>query len=498
MIRCTSAANLLPPRLALLLCIAAGALQPATAQDASRQLADHPRVADAVRAWEEWVEYQAAMDAVPGVSLGIVHDQELIAAHGFGFANPETGLPATPETLYSICSISKLFTSVAVMQQRDAGRLRLSDPVADHLPWFTIEDAHPEDGPITIAGILSHSAGLPRESDYPYWTGTEGYPFPTHDQIVARIDEQATLYPASRYYQYSNLGLTLAGEIVSAVSGEPFGDYIRSNILDPLDMANTFTDVPVQLRGTRLAVGHTARKRDGSRPVAEPFQTRGIAPAAGFASSVLDLARFAMWQNRLLADGGEEVLRASTLREMHRVWWVDPDWETTRGLGFAVSREGDRTFVSHGGGCPGYYTHFRLEPKSKMAAIALTNSIGSEVSFYTLKALDLIAPAVEEALDEDAEPTERDPSLDRYTGVYESIWGEAAIVRWKEGLGYLWLDTRDPAGELFELKKTGEHTFRLVRKDDEAVLGQEFLFEIAEDGTVTRFLTHSNWYTKIR
>jgi hypothetical protein len=133
-----------------------------------------------------------------------------------------------------------------------------------------------------------------------------------------------------------------------------------------------------------------------------------------------------------------------------------------------------------------------------MAAIALTNSIGSEVSFYTLKALDLIAPAVEEALDEDAEPTERDPSLDRYTGVYESIWGEAAIVRWKEGLGYLWLDTRDPAGELFELKKTGEHTFRLVRKDDEAVLGQEFLFEIAEDGTVTRFLTHSNWYTKIR
>ncbi len=263
-------------------------------------------------------------------------------------------------------------------------------------------------------------------------------------------------------------------------------------------MADTFTEVPIELRGARLAIGHTARKRDGSRPIAEPFQTRGIAPAAGFASNVGDLAKFAMWQNRLLSGGGEEVLRASTLREMHRVWWVDPDWKTTRGLGFVVSREGDRTFVSHGGGCPGYYTHFRLEPKSKIAAIVLTNSIGSEVGFYTLKAFDLIGPAVEEALDEAGELASRDPSLDRYTGVYESIWGQAAIVRWKEGLGFLWLSSRDPGEDLFELKETGEHTFRLVRKDDEEVLGQEFVFEVAEDGTVTRYLTHSNWYTKIR
>jgi CubicO group peptidase (beta-lactamase class C family) len=461
-------------------------------------LADDPRVADALRMWEEWVEYQATMDAVPGVSLGIVHDQELIAAGAFGFANPETQMPATPETLYSICSISKLFTSVAVMQQRDEGKLRLGDPVAEHLPWFEIQDAHPDDGPITIAGILTHSAGLPRESDYPYWTGAEGYPFPTHEEIVARIDEQATLYPASRYFQYSNLGLTLAGEIVAAVSGQPFGEYIRSRILEPLDMKNTFTEVPIDLRGSRLAIGHTARRRDGSRPVAEPFQTRGIAPAAGFASTVGDLARFAMWQNRLLSGGGEEVLRASTRRDMHRAWWVDPDWKTTRGLGFAVSREGDRTFVSHGGGCPGYYTHFRLEPKSKIAAIVLTNSIGSEVGFYTLKAFDLIAPAVEEALDEEGEVPERDPSLDRYTGVYESIWGQSAIVRWEDGLAYLGLGSRDPANALFKLKKTDDHTFRLVRKDDDKVLGQEFVFEVAEDGSVTRYLTHSNWSTKIR
>jgi CubicO group peptidase (beta-lactamase class C family) len=478
------------------LCIVISFIGPAVAQG-PRKLADDPRVADAVRAWEEWVEYQAAVNAIPGVSTGLVHDQELISTNAFGFANPEAGVPATPETLYSICSISKLFTSIAVMQQRDAGRLRLDDAVAEHLSWLDIDDVHPDDEPITIRGLLTHSAGLPRESDYPYWTA-EDYPFPTHDEIVARLEEQETLYPSSRFFQYSNLGLTLAGEIVAATSEQTFADYVRDNILEPLGMKDTFTEVPKDLRGSRLAVGHSARGRDGTREVVAPFQVRGIAPAAGFASNVEDLTRFAMWQFRLLSDGRNEVLRASTLREMQRVQWVDPDWETTWGLGFAVTRPGERTFVSHGGGCPGYYTHFRAEPGSKIAAIVLTNSIGSEVGSYTAAAFDLVAPAIEKALKEPDAAPKRDPGLDRYTGVYDSIWGQVAVVRWDEGLALLWLRTREPAEALTRLKKTGEHTFRRIREDDEDVLGEEYVFDVAEDGTVTQVIWHSNGYRKIR
>ncbi|MEE9291632.1 MAG: serine hydrolase, partial [Acidobacteriota bacterium] len=380
--------------------------------------------------------------------------------------------------------------------QRDAGRLRLDDPITEHLEWFSLEDVHPDDGPITVRGLLTHSSGLPRESDYPYWT-EEDYPFPTRDEIKARLDDQKTLYPASRYFQYSNLALSMAGEIVVATSGEPFGDYIRANILDPLGMNNTFTEIPIDLRGNRLAIGHRSRHRDGSRDVVAPFQTRGIAPAAGFASNVGDLAKFAMWQFRLLSEGGEEVLRASTLREMHRVQWVDPDWETTWGLGFAVSRVGERTFVSHGGGCPGYYTHFRLEPKTRIAAIVLTNAIGSEVSFYSEKAFDLVAPAIKKALDDPKGAPKRDRSLDRYVGVYDSIWGQTAIIRWEDGLAALGLRSRDPKNALTKLKKTGEHTFRRIRKDDES-LGEAFEFDVAEDGKVTRFKRHSNWVLKVR
>ncbi len=467
------------------------------AADEAAPLTEDPRVTDALHAWREWVEYQAAIERVPGVSIAVMHDQELLAAGGFGLADPAGGRAATADTLYSICSISKLFTRIAVMRERDAGRLRLDDPVSAHLDWFSIEDVHPGDEEITVRGLLTHSAGLPRESDYPYWTA-QGYPFPTHDAIVERLAEQETLYPASRFFQYSNLGLTLAGEIVAAVSGEPFGSYMRSHILDPLEMRSTFPEIPRHVPLDRLAVGHTALRRDGTRDPVPLFDIAGIAPAAGFVSSAADLAKFAAWQSRLLDDGGEEVLRASTLREMQRVHWVDPDWETTWGLGFAVSREGDRTFVTHGGGCPGYYTHFRYQPDARLAVIALSNAIGTETGLYTLRGFDLVGPAVAAALESPDGTPERDPALDAYVGVYGSIWGQTAIVRWEEGLAEVDLDSRDPKESLVRLRKTGEHTFVKVRDDDDTVPGEEFLFEIGEDGLATRYLRHSNWVERIR
>ena len=262
-------------------------------------------------------------------------------------------------------------------------------------------------------------------------------------------------------------------------------------------MNDTFTEYPKELRGGRMAIGHTARKRDGTRDVIPAFQVRGIRPAAGFTSNVPDLAKFAMWQFRLLSKDGSEILRSSTLREMHRVHWVDPDWETTWGLGFSVKRDGDRTFVGHGGGCPGYYTQFRLEPKSKIAVIVLTNAIGSDVGTYAAKAFDLVAPAIKKAIDDpDGAPT-GDPSLDRYVGVYDSIWGQAAVLHWEDGLALLSLRARNPKKALHKLKKTGEHTFRRIRNDDQE-LGETIVFDVAEDGSVRRCKQHSNWNVKVR
>ena len=482
-------------------------LLPLTALDA-QTIANHDRVRQATELLKTWLEAQRAYDQIPGISAAVVYDQELVWSGGYGYADIARQAPATPSTIYSICSISKLFTSIAVMQQRDAGRLRLDDPVAKHLPWMTIKLSAPESGDITIEGLLTHASGLPRESDHPYWTGPD-FPFPTREQIIERISSQQTLYPAETYHQYSNLGLTLAGEVAAATAGMSYNDLITRNILSPLGMTSTTTDIPAAERGKRLAMGYSAIMRDGGRKPVPFFQARGIAPAAGFASTVEDLAKFASWQFRLLGKGGSEILKANTLREMQRVHWVDPDFETTWGLGFVVYRNENKTFVGHGGSCPGFRTNLQLKPDEKIATIVMANALGVNPGMWTQRAYDIMAPAIRAAAKSGtaapvaasgsapAPVVTYDASLDRYLGTYgSSFGGEFAVVRWEDGLSILSLPTMNPLQSLIKLRKTGDNTFRRVRRDE--ALGEEFVFEIGSDGKPTRFRWHNNYYAKVK
>lgn len=207
----------------------------------AQSVTDHPRVVEAVNLVEIWLGAHKDYNNIPGISAGVVYDQNLIWSEGFGYTDLESRNPATPSSIYSICSISKLFTSIGVMQLRDMGKFRLDDEVGSLLSWFDLKQSQSGGAPITIEGILTHSAGLPRESDYPYWT--DPFLFPSREEIITRLSSQETLYPAWKYYQYSNLGLTLAGEIVSQVSGQSYGNYMGDFILEPLGMTSTVPEI---------------------------------------------------------------------------------------------------------------------------------------------------------------------------------------------------------------------------------------------------------------
>ncbi len=459
-------------------------------------VADDPRVKDALNLMDVWFDAQQAYHNIPGISAAVVYDQELLWSRGFGYADVAREIEATPTTIYSICSISKLFTSVSVMQLRDLGRLRLDDPVSDHLPWFDIENTYPEAPPVTIQGLLTHSSGLPRESDYPYWT--DPFDFPTHDQIVQRIAHQSTLYPADRIFQYSNLGLTLAGEIVARESHNPYGDYVRENILQPLGMDDTSPEIPAEHRGGRFAQGYSATRRGGERREVEFFQARGIAPAAGFASTVEDLAKFASWQFRLLETGKTEVLEANTLREMHRVHWVNPDWKTMWGLGFSVSRSNDKTFVGHGGSCPGFRSNLRIQTDDKIATIAMANAGGVNPTRFTQRAYEIVAPAIKAARENPEGAKTVDQQLLEFVGTYDGYpWGgEEQVIPWEGGLAVIGLPTDNPLEALSKLKHIAGNTFRRIR-DDES-LAEEITFELGPDGEVLRMKQHSNYSERIR
>ena len=457
------------------------------------------RIEDAVAAWAVWVENDLGVTGVPAASYAFVHKDRVLASGGIGLADPTIGKRADAETLYSICSISKLFTSIAVMQLRDGGEVRLDDDLGTYVPWFaTMTDAHPEDEPVSIRNLLSHSAGLPRESDSPYWAGPD-FDFPTTTQIQERLPSQQSLYPSGRYFQYSNLGMALLGEVVAAGAGRPWADVVEDDILAPLQMTSTFTSVPEAFETGRLAAGYAARRGSPEREKLKLFDVEGIGPAAGMASSASDLAKFALWQLRLRADGGDEVLRAATLREMQRVHWVDLDWETTWGLGFNVANRDGTTWVRHAGHCPGYYTEFGILPKEELGIAVLTNAIGSNVSLYSKKAAAVLGPAVKKNSMCAADLPVRNPDFEKFVGVYDSVWGRLAIVFWADGLAAVDLDSSavDLDDWVSPLRHIEGNVFRRVRSDDES-LAEEWVFAFDADGQVVSVTSHSNPSVRVR
>jgi CubicO group peptidase (beta-lactamase class C family) len=488
------------------------ALQTQLAMAASKpapiDLAADARVAEALHLLDLWVAAERDWKRIPAVSVGVVHDQTLVWSKGYGFAHVDRRVAASPATIYSICSISKLFTSISIMQLRDQGKLSLSDPVTKHLAWFDQRwpDAHAP--PVTIEGLLTHSAGLAREAEMPYWAdastlATAGQPprdyaFPSRDDLLRAVPGRPVLFPPSSYYQYSNLGLTLAGEIVAARSGMDWGDYVKKNILDPLGMKDTFTEIPVQHRDGRYATGYSGMPREGDRVVMPFFQVNGFRPAFGMASTVEDLAKFASWQLRALDYRTTDVLNGNTLSEMQRVHWMDPDGSALRGIGFAISVRDSKTFVGHGGSCPGHRTQLDLQTREKIATIAMSNGGDINTGAFTRMAYNIVGPSLRRAADPAAVPAKpADPLLQKYTGVYGTgLGGETAVIVWDGQLALVSLPAEDPLGSMTRLRHVEGDTFRRVRRDGQ--LAEPYRFELGPDGRARRFVHFENYSNRLR
>ena len=449
----------------------------------AQALAHYPEVATQLDLLCAWIEAQMAYKNQPGLSIGIVYDQALIWAKGFGFANLADRTPATPKTVYRIASITKLFTSTAIMQLRDAGQLQLDDPITKHLPWFAIQNQFPNTPPVTIRHLLTHTSGLPREAAFPYWIDNA---FPTMAEIQERLPNQTQALPTETKWKYSNLGLALLGEIVTAVSGIAWADYVQTQILQPLDMENTFT--AVDPNHPLLATGYGRRLPDHSRAISPYTDTRGIAAAANMATNIEDLARFAMLQFRDGPQQGPQILQGSSLREMQRVHWLSKDWQSGRGLGFAVRRFEGKTISSHGGALQGYRTQFHVCPEDKIAVLVLTNADDGAPVAYVEKAFQWVAPALRKVTAPAPKPASATEQWQRYTGKYRSVWGDEQVLILNNELLLIDPTLADPIAECAKLIPVAEHTFRVETEDNFGSDGELAIFELDEAGKVTQLL----------
>ena len=440
------------------------------------------------RLFGAWLEGQMLERGLPGVAVGVVADQDLVWATGFGFADTKSKVPMTPQTKFRMASHSKLFTATAVMQLREQGKLRLDDPVSKYLPWFTVKPAESDDPPITIEELLTHSAGLPREAGA-HWTTFE---FPTTEQLRELIPAREAPFAPEIRWKYSNLGFSIAGMIVEAVSGQKWADYVQREIFQPLGMSASSVDKNV----AGLAVGYGRRMPDGMRAVNPFIDARGMAAATGVTSTVEDMARFASAQFRKGPRGGAQILSTGSLREMHRVRVLENNWTQGNAIGFAVRKAGDKVYVSHGGSYPGYQTNTMLWLDGKVAVIVLTNADDANPAGIATELMNTVGHAVAKAIAKPAVTPTWDPTWSRFAGLYRGRNGDSRVVELNKRLVVI-SGTAANLDNPVQLEPIGNGRFRYVAAAGGGPVGEVVRF-VEENGRVTRMITGDSFVERVR
>jgi D-alanyl-D-alanine carboxypeptidase len=459
---------------AALLVLAAAAPLPA----ADAPLAQKPEVAAAIEVFDAWADWTVRNREQPAVSIGIIHDQDLIWAKGYGYADLRKKTPASPATAYRIASISKTFTAHALLQLRDAGKLQLDDPITKWIPELKLAKVDPQSPPITIRHLLTHTGGIPREVDGTYWNDMN---FPSREAMLPVLAKMGVVWAPEKEWKYSNVALSLAGYIVEAASGESYSEYIARHILAPLQMNGTRVIPPRDM--PTLAVGYGMRVAGVPRRVEPFFNGAYMTPASNLASTVEDLAKYVELQFRTGPAGGAQILKGSTLAEMQRIQWLRPDWKSGWGLSWGISRRDDQTRIGHGGSVPGHRTQISFVPADKFGVIVLTNAADGRPGTYVNQAYAIVAPAIAKAVAAEKAAAKTEPTWSKYAGVY--TWEDDEIhVAVLDGK----LSMFDPAEDNpWETKVTLEpvsgNVFRQVGGD---AAGETVTFITDSSGKVTR------------
>jgi CubicO group peptidase (beta-lactamase class C family) len=384
------------------------------------------------RQFAEWFDALRAEHGVVGASLAVYSGGRRLSAAS-GLLNADTGVTVTPDAVFQIGSISKVFTAVLLLQLQEEGRLDLDEPVAACLPGFAVADPDATRS-ITVRQLLCHSSGL--EGDF----FPEDDPFrPPLSAYVERCRLLPQLHAPGAAFSYCNSGYAIAGRIVEHLCGRPWGQVVAQRILEPLAMAPAVTD-PAQLPRYRAAVGHLPSPDNPGclSVVTRPFLPLGLGPAGSVLTLSADaLLAFAVAHLAPAAAGSGggvpgRAAREEMMRPQVAVYPQFPLGVTHWGLGWYLRHWVETPFYGHNGGTVGQYAYLHLFPAQELAIALLTNSgsaaLFSRVQREILREHGCGDPEVR-AKSRDA-PDELAP----FTGRYESIAGEVRVSAGCDGL----------------------------------------------------------------
>jgi len=445
------------------------------------------RAADTVAAVmpyiDSWLEYRAWKLRTPGVQAAIYFDGETRFSKAYGFADVEAGVPLTTDHLFRIASHSKTFTATAILQLFEAGKLRLDDPVGDYVPEL-VEAGSPV-ALVTVRDLLEHSAGVIRDGlDGDYWQHTR--PFPDEAELVAMIVDGGDKFLPGESFNYTNIGYSLLGLIVAAVSGQSYNDYVATEIVARLGLKNTGPELD-PARADEYAAGYTGFHTSLVRHAVDHVDTRAMAAATGFYGTADDLVQYFAAH----FPGDERLLSDASKRMQQREHWLSDaaaPGAAHYGLGMVIQSIDGHRVVGHSGGYPGHITNSLFDPAAGLALSVMTNAVdgpAGELSAGILRLIDAAlvqAPALSLA---GPAATRTDIPSTRFTGRFANMWGVVDVVQLGERLVSLHPGSPNPLDGLDELEIIDENTLLIKKGSGFGSIGERMVYEFDTDGAVS-------------
>lgn len=344
---------------------------------------------------DDYVKAQMERQHIPGISLVVIKDQKVVKLEGYGLANVELNVPARPDTVYKIGSVSKQFIATGIMLLVQDGKISLDDNIGKFL-----EGSPDTWKPITIRHLLTHTSGIVREAP-----GFDPFKIQNDADVIKTAYSLPLRFTPGEKYEYCNVGYFTLAEIISKVSGKPWPDFLNERVFAPLEMNATRTTNMTELVPNR-ANGYIWR--NGKLQNASIYFA--LRPSGALLSTVLDLAKW----DAALQNG--KLLKQSTLEQMWTPVKLNDGKTYPYGFGWQLESVGGHKQVNHGGSLPGFRSQLARFVDDKVTVVVLTNGDNANAASIAIGVANFYIPG----LIPDRKLTRVDPKIfDGYVGQYQ-------------------------------------------------------------------------------
>lgn len=422
-------------------------------REATGQNRDRGKFQEILPVVDHWLNFQAFLTQVPGISVGISHGNKVLLHKQYGLADIGKKEKLQAHHLFCCASHSKMFTATAILKLHQDKKLNLHDRVNLYLPWFK-SSKEPSLDEITIFHLLTHTAGIITDARLP-----NGYPPYQLAHVKEIVRRGISTSEIKERIKYSNFGYNILGALIEVVSGTSYESYIDQNILKPLHMTHSAMGLTAKNSGL-IAKGYSTWYPDRARQKIEKRVFRrlyGIHSAVGgVVTNAEDLLKF--WGAYL---SGNQILFSDSFKMNMQREQVRID-HNQRGLGYEITDfpAGNR-YHQIIGGTFGYHTQSGILPQDNLAVVVLTNTTDAPVSTYSAGIINLLH-MVKTRWDDfklSASDRNRRPDYHKMGGLFECPYGVYYLTQIRDKLVIFDLDSMDPSAGPVILEPHGNNQF---------------------------------------